>query len=257
MMGRMQINKLYESEDNILISWDDIKDNIREFYTLIALRIPEKNLPNIPLKIPIRLSLAKTALDNARSLLIAKLNSLDNPHIIKYSHHYHAMRENIGRVDYEIKVATEELMKQTEEINKFSKDKAVSVKATQVSSLLHRSMMIFVINPILRASELVRKAKKHNRLTDKEKQIIIDEDLFTYWVFRDLYQSSESIGSISAQYPPGLARKVMPQQGLERSQLGNLRLIPERALRKEETPIDIFDDLDFGKIEGEDDYEIV
>lgn len=185
-----EILELRESplKDEIL----DIENNIEEFYLTIDLDF-EEDVKSQCLD-------ARNYLDSARILVRSLLDFEENDWIKQYSKKFDWMNDNLGRVDKKIDELETETIEKLETLENYkNKPLPYSPKIRRYLNMLVKCMQHLVVYPLI---------KSNNYFKEKN----CDRALFCYKIFIELYNSSESLGSISAEktktYPkqPGISR---------------------------------------------------
>lgn len=146
---------------------------------------------------------ARNYLDSARILLRNLIDIEENKYIKEYPKRFGWMLDNLGRIDRKIDDVEIETIEKLDDIERLKeKDYPNSPKIKKYINLLIRCMDHLVVYPLIKSYRYFREKKLNNE----------DGELFIYKIFIELYNSSESLGSISAEkqksYPkqPGISR---------------------------------------------------
>ncbi len=165
--------------------WNEIREiegEIKRFYIEIEFEESE-NLIQQCLNARNNMESAKTLL---RNLIVLE----ENQYISEYKENFSWMLDNFGRIDKKLDSIEEETIDKLETIERYNNAKFPhSPKIRRYVNFLIRCIEHLVYYPLKKSLEYF-KVKK----LDLE-----DRELFLYWVFVQLYNSSEALGSISAE----------------------------------------------------------
>jgi len=131
---------------------------------------------------------ARNSLDSTRILVRNLLVLEENKYIQKHEKDFKWMLDNLGRVDKRIEKIESDTIEKLETIELMNdRDLPNSPKIRKYLNFLRKCMEHLVYYPLIKSCRYFKEKKLEGR------------DLFLYWVFVQIYNSSESLGSISAE----------------------------------------------------------
>ena len=211
-------------ESPIAEEFHDIEIRVEDFYLTIDF--------DDDIDIKVQCLEARNYLDSARILLRNLLDMEENDYIKKYPKKFSWMLDNIGRVDKKIDEIEIDTIEKLETFSMYNEmDLPNSPKIKRYITYLIKCMEHLVYFPLKNA--FVYYKRKGLKLDDR--------NLFLYSIFVELYHSSESLGSISAE-----KTKTSPRQPLISSTRSSHEdyeeLIKEGEFKK---PEELYPDIEF------------
>ncbi|MHA1867818.1 MAG: hypothetical protein ACTSXD_07105 [Candidatus Heimdallarchaeaceae archaeon] len=194
MINEFPTELLELRESPIKEDFPEIEYNIEEFYLTIDLEFDED--------VKAQCLDARNYLDSARILVRNLIDLEENNYVKEYEKKFRWTLDNLGRVDKKIDELETETIEKLERVETYREEQMPhSPKIRRYINFLVKCMDHLVIYPLIKSFRYFQK-----------KQLKNDKDLFIYKIFIELYNSSESLGSISAEkqksYPkqPGISR---------------------------------------------------
>lgn len=131
---------------------------------------------------------AKNYMDSCRILVRNLLDKDENEYIGQFPKKFGWMLDNLGRADKRLEDIETETIEKLETVELLNEKKfPESPKLRKYLNNLLKYMEHLVYYPLIKTYDYCRKRK------------IKDKEIFLYYVFVELYNSSESLGSISAE----------------------------------------------------------
>ncbi len=184
--------------EQIPVDFWDIEIRVRDFYRLLDYK---KNLSGPEVRI--RVIKASSSLNSARTLVKNLLMPEENDYIKEQIKSYYLMIENLSRADKRLDESQKNLIDQLENARIVQKDVSRSAKVTSYERILQEFIEHLVYFPIKNAWRKFRKFKEEvEKEIDGKKvkvKVIKNEKLFCYFVFLELYHSSESLGGLARE----------------------------------------------------------
>lgn len=178
------------------INFWEIEMKIREFCTLLNY---DEDLEGAEIRM--RVIEASACLNSARTLVKNLLMPEENEYIKEHLTSYYLMIENLSRADKRMDDAQKILIDYVENANLIRTEFSKNSKITSYERILKEFLDHLVYYPIKNAWAKFKKfnGKKEIEIGSKkvEAKIIKDEKLFLYFVFLELYHSSESLGGFA------------------------------------------------------------
>ncbi len=189
--------------EKIPVDFWDIQMRIREFCTL--LNYDEDDLDSSEIRM--RVIEASSCLNSARTLVKNLLMPEQNEYIKENINSYYLMIENLSRADKRMDESQTHLIDQQENARVTNTDVRMSSKVTSYERILKEYLEHLVYFPLKNAWLKFNRfnGKKEIELEGKkvEVNVIKDEKLFLYFVFLELYHSSESLGGLAREQVRG------------------------------------------------------
>lgn len=191
MLNEFPIEILDLRESPIKDEMTDIEDKMERFY--LTLNFEE----GIDFKT--QCLDAKNYMDSCRILVRNLLDRDENEHIEKFSKKFSWMLDNLGRADKRLEEVEEETLGKLDQVELLNEKRLPdSPKLRKYINHLLRYMEHLVYYPLIKTYNYCKKKKIKNR------------EIFLYYVFVELYNSSESLGAISAEK----IKTIPKQQGI-------------------------------------------
>ena len=184
--------------EQIPVDFWEIEMKIRDFYQLLDYN---QNLESFEIRM--RVIRAASILNSARTLVKNLLMPEENEYIKEQIRAYYLMIENLSRADKRMDESQKNLIDQLENARITKTDVAKSAKVSAYERILQEYMEHLVYFTIKNAWRKFKKfnGKKEIEIEGKkvELKILKDERLFCYFVFLELYHSSESLGGLARE----------------------------------------------------------
>jgi len=185
--------------EQIPVDFWEIEMKIREFYTILSYDEYELDASEIRMKV----INASSVLNSARTLVKNLLMPEENSYIKENIKSYYLMIENLSRADKRMDESQKSLIDQMENARIVQTDVTHSSKVTSYERILKEFMDHLVYYPIKNAWKKFKyfKAEREQEINGEKVKVKIlkDEKLFLYFVFLELYHSSESLGGIARE----------------------------------------------------------
>jgi hypothetical protein len=207
------------------------------------------------------LAMARQILNNAKIILFAKIDPLNNEYVDKYLKYYNWLSDNMGRIeadldnienDLSLRVVSSMQGKEQAEI-------ALWLKTLSYKRILNESLYHLILHPLRNA--LVRFTNINPKIQNDKGEVIEilvkDEKLFYYIYFVEIYQTYQILGSLTKAIAMGKAVKGYAQTnpvGNPQNAETNLPETPSNAktVKFEETITEKFKEPDtFKEVDNE------
>ena len=157
---------------------------------------------------------ASSVLNSARTLVKNLLMPEQNDYIRENLNAYYLMIENLSRADKRMDESQKELISYVENANLIKEDIGKNSKVSSYENILEEYLHHLVYYPIKNAWIKFNKfnGRSEEEVDGKkmEVNIIKDESLFLYFVFLELYHSSESLGGIAREQTKRTGKSQTP-----------------------------------------------